>query len=681
LGRTYLLLGRADQPLSGELALLDADSILQDWKLGDSLAALGDVNQDGYDDFAIGRSREDNLTAPGGLLIFHGSDDPSGFNGLSLTSELVADQTVRRVAPGQLGNGLAMVGTLEATAGDFNGDGRIDLAVGEPLRVVENALEDVLLTDARGSLYVFFSVADQGSQLVLTDADVILQGEAGSDRLGTLPSAPGLDLNGDRIDDLVAAASGAVTLFDDRDPLTGKVYVIHGARTPGELPKYFNELSNRSITGSGNFLVDRGSGKPQTFEKGFASNGPMATELWYRFTTLGDGSLGKHILVTPEAREAETTLIKGRFGLIMPASGGFTVTPADETVLLSGNQWAMGVMEFDLGAYLDRLDNADSLETVRLMLARSVPTDAGSLRVDVLANEGDGYVTATDATAEAIFTTDVALSTLGTGPFDLDLTEVVRSVLESGKTRLTVRFRFFEGGGDETFEIDNSAAAQTGLIVTTARQEGVLADLHDAQGTLLQSNRSLLDMQLLPAGTYFLRVYKPFATSQSPFSILAMPPAPGDSHPISDRDTIRAGDGNDVIAGNGDIDALFGEDGSDQFHAEGSEVRDADGSDLSIIDPRRGDNSGLTMSGPLDATVVIPDAALRLALAEALGIPITTSWRGTPIESRPLFLSDLGALKELDAGYSGITDLSGLESAVNLRKLILSGNEISDLSP
>ncbi|MEE8452190.1 MAG: leucine-rich repeat domain-containing protein, partial [Thermoguttaceae bacterium] len=685
LGRAYLLLGRADPPLFGVVSLAKADSILQDWELGDSLAALGDVNLDGYDDFAIGRNREDNLTAPGGLLIFHGSEDPSGFNGVRLTSELLADQTVRRQAPGQLGSGLAMVGTLEATAGDFNGDGRVDLAIGEPLRIVENTTGDVLATDARGRLYVFFSVADQGDSLVLTDADVVLQGESASDRLGTLPSAPGLDLNGDRIHDIVTAASRAVTLLDDRDPLTGKVYAIYGARTPGELPEVFNVLSNRSITGSGDFLV--GPGQPEVFPFAFASAGAGAEELWYRFTTLGDGSPGKHILVAPEARETQTTLIEGRFGLVTRVLDGFTVTPAGDDVLLSGKEGAFGVMEFDLGAYLDRLDpadrldNADPLEAVRLMLASVVPAGGGSLRVDVLASEGDGYVTAVDATAEATFTTEVELVTLGTSLLDVDLTEAVRKALESGKTRLTVRFRFLEGGDDELLEIDNSAAAQTGLMVTTAREEGVLADLHDAQGALLQSNRSLLDMQLLSAGTYFLRVYNPFAAAPTAFTILVTPPAPGDSHPISDRDTIRAGDGNDVVAGNADIDALFGEGGDDQFHAEKIEVRDAEPGELPIIDPRASDDIRTWMSGPLDARVLIPDPSLRLALAEALGIPITTSWRGTPIESRSLFLSDLGALKELDAGHFGITDISGLESAVNLRKLILSGNEISDLSP
>src|SRR5437899_3599789 len=36
-----------------------------------------------------------------------------------------------------LGSLLAIVGSLSATAGDFNNDGKLDLVVGEPARVVE----------------------------------------------------------------------------------------------------------------------------------------------------------------------------------------------------------------------------------------------------------------------------------------------------------------------------------------------------------------------------------------------------------------------------------------------------------------------------------------------------------------------------------------------------------------
>ncbi|MFC1858424.1 PA14 domain-containing protein [Thermodesulfobacteriota bacterium] len=49
-----------------------------DTSLGGGVFALGDLNYDGYDDFAISRAREDAGDALGGLLIFFGSADYAG---------------------------------------------------------------------------------------------------------------------------------------------------------------------------------------------------------------------------------------------------------------------------------------------------------------------------------------------------------------------------------------------------------------------------------------------------------------------------------------------------------------------------------------------------------------------------------------------------------------------------
>ena len=47
-------------------------------------------------------------------------------------------------------------------------------------------------------------------------------------------------------------------------------------------------------------------------------------------------------------------------------------------------------------------------------------------------------------------------------------------------------------------------------------------------------------------------------------------------HPLSDRDEIHGGDGDDVLIGNDDHDRLFGESGADRFIAESKEVHDLD---------------------------------------------------------------------------------------------------------
>ncbi|WP_157203614.1 leucine-rich repeat domain-containing protein [Methanoculleus bourgensis] len=60
------------------------------------------------------------------------------------------------------------------------------------------------------------------------------------------------------------------------------------------------------------------------------------------------------------------------------------------------------------------------------------------------------------------------------------------------------------------------------------------------------------------------------------------------------------------------------------------------------------------------------EAAVREALDKSVG---------------DITAEDMAGLTELDASDRGITDLSGLEYAVNLRKLNLLKNQISDLSP
>ena len=75
IGRAFLILGRVGGPASLGLTETDAAAILEDVSLGAGVFALGDLNRDGYDDFAISRSREDLTGAQGGLLIFFGVAD------------------------------------------------------------------------------------------------------------------------------------------------------------------------------------------------------------------------------------------------------------------------------------------------------------------------------------------------------------------------------------------------------------------------------------------------------------------------------------------------------------------------------------------------------------------------------------------------------------------------------
>ena len=108
-----------------------------------------------------------------------------------------ADIRVQRLEAGQLPGGLKVSGELKATAGDFNGDGKQDLAVFEGARVIESADGALLTFDTLPKISLFYSVVEKaqtsGGRLSLTQPDAQLLGEQNLDfrlwgrREGQLP--------------------------------------------------------------------------------------------------------------------------------------------------------------------------------------------------------------------------------------------------------------------------------------------------------------------------------------------------------------------------------------------------------------------------------------------------------------------------------------------------------------
>ena len=75
------------------------------------------------------------------------------------------------------------------------------------------------------------------------------------------------------------------------------------------------------------------------------------------------------------------------------------------------------------------------------------------------------------------------------------------------------------------------------------------------------------------------------------------------------------------------------------------------------------------------------DRALHVAVARALGVPVTTGDDGTLLVQEPIRASQMASLRRLDLTGLGIADLRGLEFATNLETLSLAGNRVSELSP
>ncbi|MFO0947020.1 MAG: PKD domain-containing protein [Planctomycetota bacterium] len=194
-------------------------------------------------------------------------------------------------------------------------------------------------------------------------------------------------------------------------------------------------------------------------------------------------------------------------------------------------------------------------------------------------------------------------------------------------------------------------------------------------------------MRELAAGTYFVRAHASTTlTADHPFTLHLQLPQKGAISAVTDninRDTIFGGEGNDTLEGGKDIDQLFGGGGADTTKGDDIEFRGP--SSETSADTKQPASSADSISElrrtPIDPVVAIPDVALRVKLADALGIATTVSPTGTPIFARDMFASDLSSLVSLDLSNSGISNLSGLQYATNLRSLNLAHNFISDLSP
>ncbi|NBB16576.1 hypothetical protein GVN21_14530 [Caulobacter sp. SLTY] len=202
---------------------------------GYSVGAAGDVNGDGIDDLVIGATGVDSANAGSGAayVVFGSADEPfdadldlsalNGSNGFRIAGTTTNEY----------------VGFSVASAGDINGDGFDDLAVG-----------------GRGSggtggvSIIFGSNAGFAATLSVTDLNGTngfrIAGEAGADHAGRSVSAAG-DLNGDGIDDLIIGAPQA----DPNGSSSGAAYVVFGSRTG-----FGATLALSSLDGSNGFQIN-----------------------------------------------------------------------------------------------------------------------------------------------------------------------------------------------------------------------------------------------------------------------------------------------------------------------------------------------------------------------------------------------------------------------------------------
>ncbi len=190
---------------------------------GQSVAIVGDVNGDGYDDLAIGAL----YNGEGRVYIFFGGATVDTIPDVILNYRMSNDR----------------FGECVARAGDVNGDGYADVIVG--------AQQSGPLGTDSGHVYIFF-----GGAVMDSVPDVIMAGLPG-ELFGRSVAGAG-DVNGDGYPDVIVGANGSDAAGLD----VGRAYIFFGGVTVDNIPDVIitgtliTENLGNSVAGAGDVNND-----------------------------------------------------------------------------------------------------------------------------------------------------------------------------------------------------------------------------------------------------------------------------------------------------------------------------------------------------------------------------------------------------------------------------------------
>jgi hypothetical protein len=188
-------------------------------RVGYCLADIGDVNNDGYDDFGIGNFHTNRTGAPatynaGSVYIIFGKASGLQYN-VSLTN---ADARI-------VGKyGYDALGYSVSSRGDINGDGIEDLLIGAAAGGIAGN---------PGHVYIVFGEnnANWGNNFIANDyADASFDGENSVDLAGISVDIIG-DINGDGYDEFIMGAPNNDGESNTYDNNYGKSYLFFGKPT------------------------------------------------------------------------------------------------------------------------------------------------------------------------------------------------------------------------------------------------------------------------------------------------------------------------------------------------------------------------------------------------------------------------------------------------------------------
>ena len=241
-GGAYVVWGGPSLPETVDLANLGPAGITilgvnTDDLAGNPVAAVGDLNHDGFQDFGLGAIWADSVDnsrdrAGEAYVIFGGTTLPETIDLATFTTGVL------RIFGAQAAD---EAGVSVAALGDVNGDEIDDLAIGA--RFADGATDQ---TSRAGESYIIYGSETLPDSIDLAAAaDVVIYG-TDVDDFGGWPVQGVGDINGDGYNDIIHAASGGDSADNQRID-AGETYIIWGGPS---LPSiiHTNNLGDAGIT-------------------------------------------------------------------------------------------------------------------------------------------------------------------------------------------------------------------------------------------------------------------------------------------------------------------------------------------------------------------------------------------------------------------------------------------------
>ncbi|MGH7740655.1 MAG: FG-GAP-like repeat-containing protein [Candidatus Eiseniibacteriota bacterium] len=281
-GQVLLLLGGSPTPSLASWAPRNAQAFAYE---GTSVAGAGDVNSDGYDDFVIGAGSFDDPAIPANVDAGHARLFMGGPGGPSSTPTI----EWRGSGPSQFfGNAVAGIG-------DFNGDGRGDIAIG------------AYGAPPGGQVYVYGGTPSAATSSPIWTGPVSIAGSAFGNSVGSAG-----DINGDGKSDLLVGD----VFFDGGGFIDcGRASVFLGGSATGSAPYYSISggasaenvgqcVASGDVNGDG--FSDFVTGSPRT-NSTFFGEGAIRLVLGNSMPAAGP-PLGLHPLISGRPRAAHLSM-------------------------------------------------------------------------------------------------------------------------------------------------------------------------------------------------------------------------------------------------------------------------------------------------------------------------------------------------------------------------------------